>query len=56
MEDNETVKKLEELEEKRKHEIPPCDLESSDYSTIKLNREDAHKLKELLGVVIKQLG
>ena len=55
MEDNERFKKLEELEEKSKHEIPPCDLETGDYAQIQLNRADAEKLKELLSVIIKQL-
>ena len=30
--DNAEIEKLEEFEENRKHEIPPCDLESGDYS------------------------
>ena len=55
MEDNELVKKIEGLQEKAKHEIPPCDSESGDYAQINLNREDARKLKELLSEVIKQL-
>ena len=49
------IEKLEEFEENRKHEIPPCDLESGDYSVIKLNRKDAENLRELLTFVLKQL-
>lgn len=56
MENKEKIaKKLEEFEEKNKHAIPPCDLENNDYMQIKLKREDALKLKELLNVVLKQL-
>ncbi len=51
----EQEKKCEELDEKTKHEISPCDSESGDYAQINLNREDARKLKELLSEVIKQL-
>lgn len=49
------IEKLEEFEENRKHEIPPCDEESGDYSVIKLNRKDAENLRELLIFVLKQL-
>lgn len=55
MENKEIVEKLEEFEEKAKHKIPPCDLENNDYAYIKLNKEDARKLKELLSVILKQL-
>ena len=53
--DNAEIEKLKEFEENRKHEIPPCDLESGDYSVIKLNRKDAENLRELLTFVLKQL-
>lgn len=53
--DNAEIEKLEEFEENRKHEIPPCDLESGDYSVIKLNRKDAENLRELLTFVLKLL-
>ena len=53
--DNAEIEKLEEFEENRKHEIPPCDLESGDYSVIKLNRKDAENLRELLTFILKQL-
>lgn len=55
MENEDVVKKLKEFEGKAKHEISPCDLGSGDYAQIKLNKEDALKLKELLNVVLKQL-
>lgn len=55
MTDNEIVKKLEEFEEKQKHEIPPCDQESGDYSIIKLNKKDSEKFKELLNHILIQL-
>ena len=32
--DNAEIEKLEEFEENRKHEIPPCDLESGNYSVL----------------------
>jgi len=51
----ELVKKLEKFEEKAKHEIPPCDLENNDYVQIRLKKEEANKLKDLLNTVIKQL-
>ena len=53
--DNAEIKKLEEFEENRKHEIPPCDLESGNYSVIKLNNTDSENLKELLSYILKQL-
>ena len=55
MEDKEFAKKLEEIEEKSKHEIPPCDLQNNDYAQISLKKEEACKLKELLEKIIKQL-
>lgn len=53
--DKTDIEKLEEFEEKRKHEIPPCDLESGNYSIIKLKNEDARKLKDLLTNILEQL-
>ena len=55
MKNSENIKKLEELDEKRKHEISPCDQECGDYSIIKLNIKDAENLKELLSYVLGQL-
>lgn len=55
MNNEEIAKKLEEFEEKAKHEIPPCDLENDDYAQIKLNRKDAENLKELLSFILGQL-
>ena len=52
---NAEIEKLEEFEENRKHEIPPCDLESGNYSVIKLNNKDTENLKDLLGYILKQL-
>ncbi|MCQ2241031.1 hypothetical protein [Treponema sp.] len=52
---NEEAKKLEEFEENRKHEIPQCDVESGNYSEIKLNNKDTENLKDLLGYILKQL-
>lgn len=46
---------IEKFEENRKHEIPPCDLESGNYSVIKLNNNDTENLKDLLGYILKQL-
>lgn len=53
--DNAEIEKLEEFEEKREHEIPPCDLESGNYSVIKLNNKDTENLKALLDYILKQL-
>ena len=53
--DNAEIEKLEEFEENRKHEIPSCDLESGNYSVIKLNNKDTENLKDLLGYILKQL-
>lgn len=53
--DNVEIEKLEGFEEKRKHEIPPCDSESGNYSVIKLNNKDTENLKDLLGYILKQL-
>lgn len=53
--DNAEIEKLEEFEENRKHEIPPCDQESGNYSIIKLNKKDSEKFKELLNHILIQL-
>lgn len=53
--DNAKIEKLEEFEENHKHEIPTCDLESGNYSVIKLNNKDTENLKVLLGYILKQL-
>ena len=53
--ENKEIEKLDEFEEKAKHDIPPCDLENNDYAHIKLNKKDALELKELLSFVLKQL-
>ena len=55
MNKNETLKKLEEMEERYKNEIPPCDLENDNYTVIKLRNKDATTLKELLNKVISQI-
>ena len=55
MKNKEQGKILEEFEKKSEHEIPPCDLESGNYVQVKLKREDASKLKELLIEIIDQL-
>lgn len=55
MNKNETLKKLEEMEERYKNEIPPCDLENDNYTVIKLRNKDAATLKELLNKVISQI-
>ena len=53
--DNVEIEKLEEFEENLKHEIPPCDLKSGNYSVIKLNNKDTENLKDLLSYILKQL-
>lgn len=55
MNNDEKIKKLEEFDEKNKHEIPPCDQETDDYSIIKLNKKDSENLKELLNHILGQL-
>lgn len=55
MNKNEILKKLEEMEERYKNEIPPCDLENDNYTVIKLRNKDATTLKELLNKVISQI-
>ena len=53
--DNAEIEKLKEFEENRKHEIPPCDLESGNYSVIKLSNKYTENLKDLLSYILKQL-